>query len=321
MNNSPSKANTCAVIISFHPDFEILERIRAVSEEVNQVIVIDNGSNEEEKKHLLEILKEIKNSVIVFNELNIGIAKALNVGVDLSQKLMHDWILLLDQDSQISKGYIATMSNAYSKCLDNESVMSICPVISPYRTKAQKEEKLVRSYAIYAQSSEKNSEVGVESVFSKITSAITSGNLVRAEVFEKIGLFTEEYFIDYVDHEFNLRLSKKGFKLIQSNRTILYHDVGDPTFHYFLGKKMSTSNHSSLRRYYYYRNCIVTYKKYLYSNFLWVLNDIIFSIYLFAKIIFFEVDRKEKIKFSILGLWHGMTEQMGEFSKNSRNLY
>jgi rhamnosyltransferase len=308
-SNSLKKVNTCAVVITFHPDLNIFTRLHAVAEEVNQIIVVDNGSNKEEIEILLKLKKEIKNLELILNSENLGIAKALNIGVRLAQELKYDWVLTLDQDSLISKGYIASISTVYNKFEDSELIMSLCPVITPYKIETQ-ENLETAEQKIYSQSGKL---IDTEIYYSIVKTAITSGNLVKVKVFDKIGFFDEEYFIDYVDHEFNLRLSKKGFKLVQCNKTILFHNVGEPKKHYFLGKTFTTTNHNSLRRYYYFRNCISTYKKYFFSDFKWVIHDLIYLSYIFIKIIFFEENRSEKLKFSLTGLRHGITGKMGEF--------
>jgi rhamnosyltransferase len=314
--DSPNRENTCAVVISFHPDLEFFERIKPVSEEVTKVIVVDNGSSEEEKKTLIEVSKKIENLELVLNEKNLGIAKALNIGVSIAQNQKYAWILTLDQDSLIARDYISSMSAVYDKCVNKINVMSICPLISPYRVEAERKKTFIGGQNVYSQSGKR---INTDRYYSMAKSAITSGNLVRLDVFEKVGLFNENYFIDYVDSEFNLRLSKNGYKLIQSNKTVLFHDIGNPRIHSFLMKEFTTTNHNSVRRYYFFRNCISTYKKYFLSDTWWVLTDLILSIKILLKIVLFEDNKKEKLSKSLVGLYHGIIGQMGEHIINTKS--
>ena len=70
------KIRICAGIVTYNPDIELLiKNINAISDQVNKVIIVDNGSinwNNWSNRILS------KNVEIIRNRNNDGIAKALN---------------------------------------------------------------------------------------------------------------------------------------------------------------------------------------------------------------------------------------------------
>jgi len=84
---------------------------------------------------------------------------------------------------------------------------------------------------------------------------ITSGSLLRLEIFQKCGYFQEELFIYTVDDEYSLRLRTKGYSIAQSRCAVLLHASGFPTHYYLFGRRIfSPSGHSPGARYYLNRN-------------------------------------------------------------------
>ena len=103
-----SKQDVYAGIVSYNPDIKRLrENICAINNQVSEVIVFDNGSDNFETVE--EIILEFKNVNLIKSDKNIGIAAALNrlmqYGLDLSYK----WMLSLDQDSVCSDKYVKKM--------------------------------------------------------------------------------------------------------------------------------------------------------------------------------------------------------------------
>lgn len=45
--NPPSKRNTCAVVITYHPNTSLFDRIKAVASQVGRVVIVDNTPGNE----------------------------------------------------------------------------------------------------------------------------------------------------------------------------------------------------------------------------------------------------------------------------------
>jgi GT2 family glycosyltransferase len=80
---------------------------------------------------------------------------------------------------------------------------------------------------------------------------IASGSLIRASVFEQIGLMLEPLFIDWVDCEWGLRSQSRGLDTYIVPNVIMKHSIGDATVR-ILGRHINL--HNDTRNYYIVRN-------------------------------------------------------------------
>lgn len=146
----------------------------------------------------------------------------------------------------------------------------------------------------------------------EVLTVITSGSLMKTSVFKEVGFFKEELFIDYVDNEMCLRLLENGFKIYVITEAIMYHRLGKRRIYKLGPLKFIPTNHSVLRKYYIERNRIYTYKKYALKQFSWFLFDILACIYDIFKVIMFENQKFQKIKFMLKGFYHGFIGKYGK---------
>ncbi len=130
---------------------------------------------------------------------------------------------------------------------------------------------------------------------------ITSGNLLKAEVFDKVGFFDDSLFIDLVDTDFCMRLNEKNIKMIKIRDAILYHSLGESKSVKSGFLKFNTSNHSALRRYYMTRNRFYTWEKYKDLDSFTLNRDKNLFKKEFVKIILGEKDKVNKIRMVFKG--------------------
>lgn len=274
-----------AIIISYNPDNNLLDSINLLINQVEKIIIVDNGSESEKKKNI-NLIKDINNEKIkiIFNEENLGIATALNIGVKDALKQGYNWILTMDQDSKVSSNMIEKMFEVYRTIDESErkDILSIFPNFVDERI----------------QSIEENSEMNA---YEYVDADITSGNLLKAEVFDKVGFFDDSLFIDLVDTDFCMRLNEENIKMIKVRDAILYHSLGESQTVKSIFGKFNTSNHSALRRYYMTRNRFYTWEKYKDLNSFTLNRDKKLFKKEFIKIILGENDKINKIKMVFKG--------------------
>lgn len=274
-----------AIIISYNPDNNLLDSINLLINQVEKIIIVDNGSESEKKKNI-NLIKDINNEKIkvIFNQENLGIATALNIGVKDALKQGYNWILTMDQDSKVSSNMIEKMFEVYSTIDESErkDILSIFPNFVDERI----------------QSIEENSEMNA---YEYVDADITSGNLLKAEVFDKVGFFDDSLFIDLVDTDFCMRLNEENIKMIKVRDAILYHSLGESQTVKSIFGKFNTSNHSALRRYYMTRNRFYTWEKYKDLNSFTLNRDKKLFKKEFIKIILGENDKINKIKMVFKG--------------------
>jgi rhamnosyltransferase len=309
---SPTILNTCAVVVTYQPDRQIIDRIIILLTQVNEVVIVDNNSNSLCREYLEQPIEQSENIHLILNDENLGIAAALNQGVKYALNQNYQWILTLDQDSIISSNFIEKMSIAYQECTYQNVLASICPVLGLYNRDNLDRHEVIQHRKCF------QSDLAAVGNYTLTKTAITSGNLVKLEIFKTTGLFDENFFIDYVDHEFCLRIYKCGYKIIQSNDALLYHQIGNPTEKVLFGHKIQVNNHNSLRKYYLTRNAILTYKRYCISDPIWVIKDIKILLSYIVKMMLFEQDRLEKSRSILLGLLHGTIGKTGKYHKKEQ---
>ena len=290
-----------AVIITYNVENDFKNRINKLKGKVNEIIVVDNGSKAETISMLKELEKEI---TIIYLEKNKGIAYALNKGIKYSIEKGYDWILTLDHDSIVTDDMIKNMLKCYEG-FDQELKEKVAMLVPVHV-----EEKEYENNNII------NNEEVASKLYTEVLTEITSGALTKSSIYKNVGLYDEKLFIDLVDHDYCLALNKKGFKVIQVNSGVLIHNLGDSIKKSILGLKMIPTNHSPLRRYYMSRNRHYIWDKYKQDFPGWVLTDKRRFITENLKIILFENNKIEKLKYIIEGIRDYKNNIFGEFKNN-----
>jgi rhamnosyltransferase len=284
------KDSLCVVLVSYNPTEHLLKNIDALIPQVAEILIVDNGSSSD-SLYILEQLSKKKSVKVEYNSNNLGIATALNQGVKYASKHGYEWVATFDQDSLAPANYIQTMLETYHSYNDLFCNKLVAIVAPRYQTDTGE---------IYF-SKEKDNELN----FSTIKTTITSGNLVRVAAFEKVGLFDNSYFIDYVDHEFCLRVRSKGWSIVESHRSLLLHSLGNSTLHKIGGFRIVTTGHSPIRRYYKYRNLIRTLKRYYWFEPWMLIKDLKCLFFEPLKILLFEKDKFSKLGSIYKGVFDG----------------
>ena len=271
-----------AIIVSYNPDSNLFDSINLLLNQVEKVIIVDNRSKEKYVKYIKSINED--KIEIILNKENLWIATALNIGVRKALENGYEWILTMDQDSKASPDMVKKMFNVYNSINREErkDILSIFPNFVDERIQSIEENSNMNSYEY-------------------VDADITSGNLLRKEVFEKVGFFDDSLFIDLVDTDFCMRLNEKGIKMIKIRDAVLYHSLGESkTIKGILGS-FNTSNHSALRRYYMTRNRFYIWEKYKGLNSFTLNRDKKLFKKEFVKIILGEKDKVNKIKMVLRG--------------------
>ncbi len=291
----PTRNNTCAVIVTYHPDDGFPERLKLVEAEFPLVIVVDNGSRPMSVE-MLRRLSESTHITLIENLNNLGIAAALNQGVKLASQEAFQWVVTLDQDTVLHSNFLTTLLDVYLKS-DGGDVLVGSNFFDVHR---------MRKYVQCDRT---------KNIFQERKTLITSGTLVPLSLFEEIGLFREDYFIDSVDHEFSLRARSYGYRMFISCCPLMDHSIGLGVKH---ARRLSQSlsfNHSPARKYFIARNAIATAKAYFWREPVWSMRQILRLVSDFASILLFEREKLKKITAFMVGIAHGVTGKMGPIEK------
>ena len=292
-----------AVVVAYHPKSDELEAsVKSLLLNFKKIVVVWNGPHPFKAP---TFLKDKRIHLLNMKD-NVGLARALNEGIDKAFKLGAAWVYLSDQDSLLQRDF-KSLAIKYSQHIPKPyKVAAIGPV---YFNQVTKEVgRIIRTEFLRRRRDKPNlNESYIEADY-----LITSGSFISKAAFNDIGPMLEELFIDLIDVEWGLRAKSKGYKSFVLPKAMLDHKLGDHQFKIF---GMVFPIHSPLRIYYYLRNSVHLYgKNYISLN--WKRIDCVRNIFrLFFYVILIK-PRLQYLKMALMGIYHGFFERMGKL-KNS----
>ena len=273
-----------ATVIWYNPTNENIDNIKTYLNHFEKLFIIDNSKSS--NRGLAETLESIKVEYTYNKGKNLGISSALNLACEKAKKEGFSWILTMDQDSSFDSEDVKEYLKIFDQIQNNN-----IGIISPNHIL-------------------KNDIVKLEDnkMFIDTDHVMTSGNLLNLFVWEKVGKFDENLFIDEVDSEMCYRMIEKGYQIKQLNKIKMYHELGNLEKRNFFFRKISVLNHNYIRKYYIMRNkfyMFKNYKRYRLRYGYYILSD-------FFKVVVYEKDKIRKLKFMFKGIKDFFQNKMGE---------
>ena len=214
---------------------------------VDEIIVVNNGSSD----GTLRILSENYPQVSVLNlPVNVGAGGGYAAGLDYAvREKKHDWVWLLDHDSvPRDDGLEALLRGLELVEGSRESVGVLAPVSVHPETQLSYPGMLWRKGWVRPPSE------WLEQPVCFVDAVISSGSLIRSEVVQEVGLPRADFFIDFVDYEYCLRLRRHGHRIAVVRDSLLDHAIGNPRTINIFGYSKSWGGHAPWREYYISRN-------------------------------------------------------------------
>ncbi|MEI7890516.1 MAG: glycosyltransferase family 2 protein [bacterium] len=200
--NGSSVLSNClkSIMQSDYPNFE--------------VVLVDNNSTDssfEQAKNDFSRFHFIKNSE------NIGFSRGNNIGIRFALEKFADLVFILNNDTIIDKNTISTLAKT-SKQYKKSGI--ITPLILEGDNK-----KVWFAGGKINWCTMKTSHVTKVSSKKPYKSEYLSGcaMLIKKDVFKKIGLFDERFFLYYEDTDFSMRAKKAGFDLLIDPSATIQH--------------------------------------------------------------------------------------------------
>ncbi len=289
---------TVAICVLYQTDKSFFKRLKTFSKECDTLIIIDNGCDAKFTSQLnLEIKKNNIKIIYKKNNTNVGLAKAQNTGILLAKELKAKYILFFDDDSLPSKNLRKQMVSYLEA---NPDVGIVAPDI--IHSSEAKQLYWVKNDFFW----KRRRFYHTENVLKNVNTVISSGSMIPMHTINQVGLFRDDFFIDYIDIEYCLRVRKYGFRIDVIKAASLYHMLGERITKTFIGMSISPTNHSPLRKYYMTRNRIKTWKLYAFVIPSWFLIDLLNFMYDTFRTVFFENEKKAKIQAILKGFFEGI---------------
>ena len=269
-----------ACIVTYNPDIDFLRKnILSLYNEVNCIVVVDNGSINSDI--IFNLTNELAIKFVGLDK-NMGIAQALNIGLDFASRNNFPLLLTMDQDSYFESGAITKLRNL----IESEKITTalVCPIMYDIKSGFQEVQKLP---------------------FRNVTTAITSGALCRVNALVEVDGWESKLFIDGVDFDLCYKLRLRGYQLIKIKDVKLNHHLGESQKKSFLFMKFLVTNHSCFRTYYMFRNDIYLIRKYIKFIPMEMGHLVLSGLKKMVAILLFEENKIGKLKEIIRGLRDG----------------
>ena len=298
MQQAPQKENTCAIIVTYHPDNDLPERLRRIAAQVDRVLIVDNASGEAVQTNM-QALCEDAGMELNANTDNRGVATALNQGMRWAGERGYVFALTFDQDTEVFADLLARYARVYETFIHPEaSARPLAALGANFLASADGPPvKQIKPGTVQG-------AVGSEWV--EQVTLLTSGTLLPVDAWNRVGPFRDEFFIDYVDEEFCLRARSLGYQIAMVAAPLMRHSIGEQSRYSLLGKQGTTYNYSPLRHFYRTRNAAVVWREFLRREPRYVAASMKFNIKIAAKTCLFETHRWRKLRALCFGLLDGL---------------
>ena len=173
--------------------------------------------NECQIEPLTELKNDFKQIKIFKNISNLGFAAANNIGLNYAISYKYDFILLLNNDTEVEKGFLQPLI----KCLKrNNRLGAVQPVIMEY----------FRRKKVWNSGGYLNDFFGLPYTNKKLNLKTNEVDwitgcciLIKTSLVEKVGLLDENFFAYFEDVDWSIRMQKLGFRLGLVENSIVYH--------------------------------------------------------------------------------------------------
>lgn len=218
--NASKRPRVATVVVTFNPSLAGLEKLlHAVTSQVDDILVIDNGSANSEAVERLS--RSIAKATYVPLGRNAGIGHAQNAGFHLARERGAAFVLTLDQDSVPSAGMVAALLATHAEAAGGRPVAAVGPLLEDEST------GLPLPFFSYADGRKTRITPSADGRVLDVDFLVSSGTLIAMPALERIGLMRAELFIAYVDVEFCLRARSAGLRVLACCSTSMAHNLGD----------------------------------------------------------------------------------------------
>jgi rhamnosyltransferase len=254
VKNTPAASDRrlVAVVTAFRPDGGLLANLATIAPQVDEVVVVDDGSGPDYRA----ILEEARGlgATVVVQARNAGIAAAINAGLVAASLSERDLVVTFDQDSAVPAGFVDALVAVWDRA---QGAGVRVGMVSP------------ETFAKIDQALPGSDRHG----FVHSREPIQSGSLLSGAVIRQVGMQREELFIDLVDIEYCLRLRDLGFACLVAPGLVLPHELGRtyPVTAWgrpvrYRGRILTLSMSTPFRYYYRSRNRVLINKTYWKRN-------------------------------------------------------
>lgn len=279
---SPNIANTAAVIVSHYPDDVFARRLAVLSGQFAAVYWVDNTPEvaEQMESHCEQGVHYLSRGI------NTGLASALNMGCEAALNEGFNWVVTFDQDSEVATDFLLQQLACWRKSESPTFILGCNYADDPNLDLPRFREG---NYVIAC------------------PTVITSGCLMSLSQWSDLGKFSDDYFIDGVDHEICLRGRSRGLVVARHGSVLMKHSIGERSSNYRIFPYL----HPPVRKYYSMRNGIRNIIRYASNEPAWASRKCATLAWEFVIALLLEPDKRQKSRAMVRGICDGIRGNMG----------
>ncbi|MCB4792831.1 MAG: glycosyltransferase family 2 protein [Elusimicrobia bacterium] len=197
-----------------------VESIKKYTGSEYELIVVDNGSEDDTKEYLEQLQSSDPGVKVIINKTNIGFARGNNQGIQIAKSA---YILLLNNDVILTDNWLERLL----MCAQSDPCIG---VVGPCTNNAVGQQ--VVAYDGSANNLEIQKYAHLESMknagaWFSVHRIIGFCMLIKKEVIEKVGMLDERFGPGgYEDYDFCLRVKQARYKIMVANDVFIYHIGG-----------------------------------------------------------------------------------------------
>ena len=254
-----------------------------------RVIVVDNGSGDGSSEY---IARHFPQAELIALPSNVGFGPACNLAITRAlQDGVCDYIFLLNNDALVHP-------RALSELL---SIAQDCPkagILGPKVYYHNEPDKIWyagarKRWGVLAatDTGRGQTDYGQFDALREVDYVFGAAMLIRRDVFERVGLFDEQFFLYLEDMDFCLRTQETGFSLLFVPQAHVWHKGS-----------ASTANRNGMRKHHFVKSTVRFAKKH--TSLAWSLPAFIFWILVLLRFIIADLARGNLV--SIKSYWSGL---------------
>ncbi|PJI09729.1 MULTISPECIES: glycosyltransferase family 2 protein [Clostridium] len=261
---------------SYDDTIECIKSLKDIDYSNYNIVIVDNLSTDDS---YLKLKNKLKGYNIIEADSNLGYASGNNIGIRYALNNGAEYVCILNSDVVVEKDFLKKL---VGKMSENSKIGIAGSCICDYykRDIIQGMGARINLYFAAARRNfkgENYNEIEKKDVFVDYVEGACF--LIKREVFEKIGLIPENYFLFFEETEFCTRTLKAGYKIVSVYSSRVYHK-GSATINKFGGLSYAYLN----------RNRVIFVRR----NSKWY-QKIIFSVYIFIEAFGRMIIRKEPL--------------------------
>lgn len=204
--------------------YAYFESLNKNSNEIGEVIIVDNGSNDGSQKFIRNYREKVDFPIVLIeNSQNLGFAEAVNQGIS---KARYDYIFSLNNDTVVEKSAILELLNLLNT---DGRIFSVSSKMVQFNN-PELIDDAGDDYTLLAYTKKRGNNQNLNNFIevSEIFSSCAGAALYRKDLLEELDGFDSEFFAYMEDVDLGYRARINGYKNLFCPNAIVYH-IGSAT--------------------------------------------------------------------------------------------